>query len=219
MLYLWQETKDFNKFTLNLSKNSGTSCQGPCRKVGTGRIIEEHIDENNCWKLLVFCSSGELVFLKFTRIKKMEEIMTDTRLIYQQIIENSQDAILFADRDGVVNLWNSGAEAIFGYKAEEIQGKNLDLIIPEKLRQRHWEGYQRVMKTGETRYGKELLKVPAMRNDGRTISVEFTVMLVRNRQNEIIGTAAIIRDVTERWKQEKELKKKLKFFENQLMSK
>jgi PAS domain S-box-containing protein len=148
----------------------------------------------------------------------MEVIMTDTRLIYQQIIENSQDAILFADRDGIVNLWNSGAEAIFGYKAEEIQGKNLDLIIPEKLRQRHWEGYQRVMKTGETRYGKELLKVPAIRKDGRTISVEFTILLVRNRQNEIIGTASIIRDVTERWKQEKELKKKLKLLENQLIS-
>jgi len=148
----------------------------------------------------------------------METIMTDTGLIYQQIIENSQDAILFADRDGIVNLWNSGAEAIFGYKAEEIQGKNLDLVIPEKLRQRHWEGYQRVMRTGETRYGKELLKVPAIRKDGRTISVEFTILLVRNRQNEIIGTASIIRDVTERWKQEKELKKKLKFLENQLMS-
>jgi len=144
--------------------------------------------------------------------------MTDTGLIYQQIIENSQDAILFADRDGIVNLWNSGAEAIFGYKAEEIQGKNLDLIIPEKLRQRHWDGYQGVMKTGETRYGKELLKVPAMRKDGKTISVEFTILLVRNRQNEIIGTAAIIRDVTERWNQEKELKKKLKFLDNQLMS-
>lgn len=147
----------------------------------------------------------------------MEVIMTDTRLIYKQIIENSQDAILFADRDGIVNLWNVGAEAIFGYKAEEIQGKNLDLIIPEKLRQRHWEGYQRVMKTGATRYGKELLKVPAIRKDGRTISVEFTILLVRNRQNEIIGTASIIRDVTERWEQEKELKKKLKFLENQLM--
>jgi PAS domain S-box-containing protein len=144
--------------------------------------------------------------------------MTDTGLIYQQIIENSQDAIIFVDRDGVVNLWNSGAEVIFGYKAEEIQGKNLDFIIPEKLRQRHWEGYQRVMKTGKTRYGKELLKVPALRKDGRTISVEFTILLVRNRQNEIIGTAAIIRDVTERWENEKELKKKLKLLENQLIT-
>ena len=144
--------------------------------------------------------------------------MTDTRLIYKQIIENSQDAVIFVDRDGVVNLWNSGAEAIFGYKAEEIQEKNLDFIIPEKLRQRHWEGYQRVMKTGETRYGKELLKVPALRKDGRTISVEFTILLVRNRQNEIIGIASIIRDVTERWQREKELKKKLKLLENQLIS-
>jgi len=73
------------------------------------------------------------------------------------------------------------------------------------------------MKTGKTRYGKELLKVPALRKDGRTISVEFTILLVRNRQNEIIGTAAIIRDVTERWEQEKELKKKLKRLENQLI--
>jgi PAS domain S-box-containing protein len=144
--------------------------------------------------------------------------MTDTRLIYKQIIENSQDAIIFVDRDGLVNLWNSEAEAIFGYKAEEIQGKSLDLIIPEKLRQRHREGYQRVMKTGETRYGKELLKVPALRKDGKTISVEFTILLVRNRQNEIIGIASIIRDVTERWQREKELKKKLKLLENQLIS-
>jgi PAS domain S-box-containing protein len=140
----------------------------------------------------------------------METIMTDTELIYQQIIENSQDAILFADRNGIVNLWNSGAEAIFGYKTQEIQGKNLDLIIPEKLRQRHWEGYQRVMKTGETRYGKELLKAPALRNHGKTISLEFTILLVRNHQNKIIGAAAIIRDVTERWEHEKELKKEIK---------
>jgi PAS domain S-box-containing protein len=73
------------------------------------------------------------------------------------------------------------------------------------------------MKTGKTRYGKELLKVPALRKDGRTISVEFTILLVRNRQNEIIGTAAIIRDVTKRWEQEKELKKNLKRLENQLI--
>ena len=139
--------------------------------------------------------------------------MSNTEIIYRQIIENSQDAILFADRDGIIELWNSGAEAIFGYTKEEVRGKSLDLIVPEKLRQRHWDGYQKVMETGETRYGKELLKVPAMRKDGTSISVEFTIVLVRNRRNEIIGTAAIIRDVTERWKQEKELKQKLKLLE------
>jgi len=144
--------------------------------------------------------------------------MSNTEIIYRQIIENSQDAILFADRDGIIELWNSGAEAIFGYTKEDVRGKSLDLIVPEKLRQRHWDGYQKVMKTGETRYGKELLKVPAMRKDGTSISVEFTIVLVRNRRNEIIGTATIIRDVTERWKQEKELKQKLKLLESKSAS-
>jgi len=144
--------------------------------------------------------------------------MSDTEMIYQQIIENSQDAILFADRDGIIELWNSGAEEIFGYKKEEVQGKSLDLIVPEKLRQRHWEGYHTVMKTGKSRYGKELLKVPAIRKDGTSISVEFTIMLVRNLRNEIMGTAAIIRDVTERWKQEKELKQKIKLLESKSAS-
>jgi PAS domain S-box-containing protein len=139
--------------------------------------------------------------------------MTDPEIICRQIIENSQDAILFADQDGIIDLWNSGAQAIFGYTKEEARGKSLDLIIPEKLRQRHWEGYHTVMKTGESRYGKDLLKVPAIRKDGTSISVEFTIVLVRNRQNEIMGIAAIIRDVTERWKQEKELKQKLKLLE------
>ncbi|MFZ0483616.1 MAG: PAS domain S-box protein [Desulfobacterales bacterium] len=144
--------------------------------------------------------------------------MSNTEIIYRQIIENSQDAILFADREGIIELWNSGAEAIFGYTKEEVRGKSLDLIVPEKLRQRHWDGYQKVMNTGKTRYGKELLKVPAIRKDGTSISVEFTIMLVRNLQNEIIGTAAIIRDVTERWKQEKELKQKLKLLESRSVS-
>jgi PAS domain S-box-containing protein len=70
------------------------------------------------------------------------------------------------------------------------------------------------MKTGKSRYGKELLKVPAIRKDGTSISVEFTIVLVRNQRNGIMGTAAIIRDVTERWKHEKELKQKLKLLES-----
>ena len=142
--------------------------------------------------------------------------MSNTEMIYRQIIENSQDAILFANREGIIELWNSGAEAIFGYTKEEVQGKSLDLIVPEKLRQRHWDGYQKVMKTGKSRYGRELLKVPAIRKDGTSISVEFTIVLVRNQRNEIIGTAAIIRDATERWEQEKELKQKIKLLESRL---
>jgi PAS domain S-box-containing protein len=136
--------------------------------------------------------------------------------IYRQIVDFSQDAMLFADREGIIRLWNSGAETIFGYSAREALGQSLDLIVPEKLRERHWEGYHRVMNTGETRYGNELLKVPALRKNGNRLSIEFSILLLRDPQNEIIGSAAMMRDVTERWKKEKALNEKLKSLENRL---
>ena len=136
--------------------------------------------------------------------------------IYRQIVDFSQDGMLFTDQEGIIRLWNSGAETIFGYSAREALGQSLDLIVPEKLRERHWEGYHRVMDTGETRYGKELLKVPALRKDGKRLSIEFSILLVRDPQNEIIGSAAVMRDVTERWKKEKALNEKLKLLENRL---
>ena len=129
--------------------------------------------------------------------------------LYQQIIEGAQDAIVFADSDGIIRLWNSGAEAIFGYSAEEALGQTLDLIVPEKLREKHWEGYHKVMETGVTQYGSDLLSVPALKNDNSRLSVEFTIVLLKNDSGKPIGTAAIMRDVTERWQKEKELKKRL----------
>ena len=142
--------------------------------------------------------------------------LSDIEWIYKQIIDFTQDGILFADKDGNIQLWNSGAETIFGYTSEEAIGNSLDLIIPEKLRERHWEGYQKVMDTGKTRYGTELLKVPALRKDGERISVEFSIVLIRDHQNKILGSAAIMIDVTERWKHEKKLKERLNFLEDQL---
>jgi len=129
--------------------------------------------------------------------------------LYQQIIEGAQDAIVFADSDGIIRLWNSGAEAIFGYSAEEALGQTLDLIVPEKLREKHWEGYRKVMDTGVTKYGSDILAVPALKKDGSRLSVEFTIVLLKNDSGKPIGTAAIMRDVTERWQREKELKKRL----------
>jgi PAS domain S-box-containing protein len=140
----------------------------------------------------------------------------DQNWIYRQIVDFSQDGMLFADREGIIRLWNSGAETIFGYSEREALGQSLDLIIPEKLRERHWEGYQRVMDTGKTRYGNELLKVPALKKDGKKLSVEFSILLLRDRQNQIIGSAAVMRDVTERWQHEKDLKGRLKTLEDQL---
>ncbi len=140
----------------------------------------------------------------------------DQNWIYKQIVDFSQDGMLFSDREGTIRLWNTGAETIFGYSAREALGQSLDLIIPEKLRERHWERYYRVMDTGKTRYGNELLKVPALRKNGKRLSIEFSILLVRDPQNEIVGSAAVMRDVTERWKKEKALNEKLKSLENRL---
>ena len=129
--------------------------------------------------------------------------------LYQQIIERAQDAIIFADKEGIIRLWNSGAEAIFGYSKEEAIGETLDLIVPEKLREKHWEGYRKVMDTGVTKYGSDILAVPALKKDDSRLSVEFTIVLLKNDSGKPIGTAAIMRDVTERWQKEKELKKRL----------
>ncbi len=134
----------------------------------------------------------------------------------RRIVEESHDAIIFADREGVIRLWNSGAAAMFGYEAKEATGQSLDVIIPERLRQRHWDGWRKVMATGVTRYGREVLAVPAMRKDGTRISIEFTIVVLRDGSGKLLGAAATIRDVTARWQQEKAQKQRLADLEARL---
>ena len=129
--------------------------------------------------------------------------------ICKSIVDNAPDAVVFADSDGIIRLWNSGAEAIFGYSAQEALGQSLDIIIPENLRGRHWEGYNKTMATGETKYGKDLLAVPGIRKDGSRISLEFSIVMVKDENGQLLGPAAVLRDVTARWKKEKELKERL----------
>jgi len=129
--------------------------------------------------------------------------------LFRQIVEEMPEAVIFADRQGMVRLWNRAAETIFGYSADEALGQSLDLIVPERFRARHWEGYRHVMATGVTRYGQRLLAVPAMRKDGQRISIEFSIALLKDERGEVTGAAAVVRDVTPRWLEERELKRRL----------
>lgn len=134
-----------------------------------------------------------------------------------QIVVGTPDAILYAERDGVIRLWNAGAERIFGFTAAEALGQNLDLIVPERLRERHWKGWDHVLETGVTRYGAgDTLSVPALRKDGSTVSVDFTIQMLRDEAGKILGFAAILRDVTARFERERALGKKLKELQQQL---
>jgi PAS domain S-box-containing protein len=132
-----------------------------------------------------------------------------SRELFRRIVEEMPEAVIFADQQGVVRLWNRAAETMFGYSADEALGQSLDLIVPERFRARHWGGYRHVMATGVTSYGQRLLAVPAMRKDGERISIEFSIALLKDERGEVTGAAAVVRDVTARWQAERELRRRL----------
>jgi PAS domain S-box-containing protein len=133
-----------------------------------------------------------------------------TRLAADAILSASADAVVATDRDGIIRVWNPGAERIFGHRADAALGQSLDLIIPERLRARHWEGFRRVMATGESHYGAgDLLSVPGIRRDGQRISLEFTVVPLKDEHGHMHGIAAVMRDVTSRFEEIRSLRRKL----------
>jgi PAS domain S-box-containing protein len=105
---------------------------------------------------------------------------------------------------------------MFGHPAAEAVGRSLDLIIPEKQRKAHREGYRKTMATGHTRYGDKLLGVPATHRDGHRLSIEFSVALLRAEAGRIVGIAAIMRDVTDRRNAEKAVRTRLAEAERRL---
>ena len=131
-----------------------------------------------------------------------------------QLIHAMGDAVVVSNVDSKIILWNPAAEQMFGYTEAEALGKNLDIITPDRFRQRHWDGYHKSMETGTTKYGKQTLRVPAVHKDGHTLSIAFTVAMLYDEHQKVAGVAAIIRDETLRFQEEKELKKQLLDLQN-----
>ena len=125
------------------------------------------------------------------------------------LLASAADAIVLCERDGTIRFWNPGAERIFGFAAAEAVGQSLDIIIPEPQRARHWQGFDRVMETGRSRYGEgALLAVPALHRDGRRVSVEFTIVPITDGTGAMTGMAAILRDVTARFEEMRALRRR-----------
>ncbi len=118
--------------------------------------------------------------------------------LFQAIVEQAADAIIFADRDGAIRVWNRGAEAVFGYAAAEVLGASLDVIIPERLRRAHWEGFRRAIDTGQTKYRDRVLTTRSVHKDGRKLYLDLSFGLIRNEAGAIAGALAVGRDCTAR---------------------
>jgi len=130
--------------------------------------------------------------------------------VLAQLVRDLADAVVVADRDGKITFWNDAAERMFGWPTEDAVGQTLDLIIPERLRGRHWEGFRETMATGETKYAGALLEVPALHRDGRQLSIAFTVTLITaDDPAHPDAIAAVIRDDTEHWHERRRLRKEL----------
>lgn len=129
-----------------------------------------------------------------------------------ELLRALADAVVVADPEGRIAFWNDAATHLFGWSAEEALGQTLDLIIPEKQRRAHWDGYARVMASGETRYGDQLLRVPSLHADGQRRSIAFTVTLLRDG-DAVTGIAAVIRDETQRWAEEQSLRRRVRELE------
>jgi PAS domain S-box-containing protein len=119
------------------------------------------------------------------------------------------DAIVVCDVSGKITLWNKAAERLFGYTEDEALGSSLDLMIPERMRERHWDGYEKTMETGVTRYGSDVLQVPAIDKSGRQFSIAFTVALLHSADNKVSGIAALIRDDTKRFEKDRIQRKRI----------
>ena len=128
---------------------------------------------------------------------------------FQQLLQALGDGVIVCDAKGDITYWNAAATRIFGFSESEAIGQSLDLIIPERQRQRHWDGYDKTMATGQTRYGSDILRVPALHKEGKPLSIAFTVALLRGPGGEVSAIVALVRDETERWSEERKLRARL----------
>jgi PAS domain S-box-containing protein len=128
---------------------------------------------------------------------------------FQQLVHAFGDGVIACDATGAITLWNAAATRIFGFTESEALGRSLDLIIPERQRQRHWDGYNKTMATGHTRYGNDVLRVPALHKEGKPLSIAFTVAMLNGPDGAVSAIVAVVRDETERWGEERKLRARL----------
>ena len=142
-----------------------------------------------------------------------------TTIDSRELVASIGDAVIAADPSGAIVLWNPAAERMFGHTEREAMGQSLDLIIPQRQQKPHWDGYNKTMATGITKYGNDVLRVPAVHKDGHTLSIAFTVSMLYKPDGSVSAIVAMIRDESVKFAEERALKKRINELEMQLVAK
>ena len=128
---------------------------------------------------------------------------TDSNVPWERIVADVADALIYADKEGIIRAWNAQAETVFGFSAAETIGQSLDIIIPERFRAAHWTGFNGAMARGHTSHGAEVRTTRSKHKSGRKLYVDMTFSVVKAADGTVLGSAAMARDVTERYLAEK----------------
>jgi PAS domain S-box-containing protein len=187
----------------------------PSEKSSAPNAVDVALGSTGCPKTLVGARNRDVDHSNGSAGSKPLEIPMSKTIDFERLVQAAGDAIIAADPEGRILSWNPAAERIFGFTAQEALGQTLDLIIPERFRARHWDGYKQVMRTGQTKYGAEVLRVPASHKDGRPLSIAFTVALLSRADGQTEAIAAIVRDETSRWNEERSMRERLRKLEEQ----
>ena len=114
--------------------------------------------------------------------------------LFKAIAEQIPDALIYADRDGVIRLWNRGAEALFGFPAAEAVGASLDIIVPERFRAAHWAGFHKAIESGQTKPGDPVRSTRSLHHDGRKLYADLSFGIVKDAGGAVIGAVAVGRE-------------------------
>lgn len=140
-------------------------------------------------------------------MSKIESTSPET--VSDDLLRCMPEALIFSDLDGIIRIWNPGAETVFGFTAIEAIGQSLDLIIPERLRKAHWEGFNKAVARGSTIPGRTSLITRSLHKSGEQIYVDMSFAMVKNQTGKMLGSMAVARDATKRYTEEKNLRRQL----------
>ena len=130
--------------------------------------------------------------------------------LFRALIEQVADAVIFADSEGRIRVWNAGAEAVFGYAAGEVVGRHLDVLIPERLRRAHWKAFDEAVATGRMKHGRESMTTRSAHKDGSDMYVDLSFALVKDDAGRVLGAVAMARDITSRYMADKEARRRIR---------